>query len=293
MPPDTFVLVLHGAMSLPRLSQHLVPLQVILSAPDRQETVSFLITAANNGFVWRLLRRIQKAELLTPVSIYQLLRGPRPSAEVLKMAQAAPSQHASTPHQATPTEPANTARQSAPSQPADTFSHAALDAQSVLNSTAAQLSSSNNSPQVTKLVAPSSNTKNAQPASATAGQDLGNKPSMMTEKTPSDLQGSAEQAGSAVDAHADSAINNNQRAVHTLLVLDFDWSMIEENSDTFVVRELGGWDTFQRYSLVLIPINKIIMQICLSQRAALQGMQGSCLMYCKDRKAIVSFGVII
>ena len=36
--------------------------------------------------------------------------------------------------------------------------------------------------------------------------------------------------------------------LQTLLVLDFDWSMIEENSDTFVVRELGGWDSFQRYS---------------------------------------------
>ena len=36
--------------------------------------------------------------------------------------------------------------------------------------------------------------------------------------------------------------------LQTLLVLDFDWSMIEENSDTFVVRELGGWDSFQRYA---------------------------------------------
>ena len=37
----------------------------------------------------------------------------------------------------------------------------------------------------------------------------------------------------------------------TLLVLDFDWSMIEENTDTFVVRELNTWEAFQRYVLLL------------------------------------------
>lgn len=30
-------------------------------------------------------------------------------------------------------------------------------------------------------------------------------------------------------------------------MLDFDWSLVEGNSDTFVLRELGAWDIFQRY----------------------------------------------
>ena len=42
----------------------------------------------------------------------------------------------------------------------------------------------------------------------------------------------------------------------TLLVLDFDWSMIEENSDTFVVRELGAWQAFQRCLIaVYLPLH--------------------------------------
>ena len=227
-------------------------LQVILSAPDRQEPSSFLNTAVSHGFVWRLLLRIEKAELLTPVSIFQLLLGAKPSAEVLKLTQAASPQ------------PPSMSHQEGPSQLADTSGQAALDAQSTLNSTAAQLSSSNNSPQVTKPIAPLSVSQNAQPGSTTAGQDLGDKPSVTTQKAPLGLQGRDKQAGSAV--------NNDQTAVHTLLVLDFDWSMIEENSDTFVVRELGGWETFQRYKPVLTLLNKIINQIGLTERATLQGM---------------------
>ena len=31
-----------------------------------------------------------------------------------------------------------------------------------------------------------------------------------------------------------------------LLALDFDWTMVEENSDTFVLQQVGAWDSFLR-----------------------------------------------
>jgi hypothetical protein len=32
----------------------------------------------------------------------------------------------------------------------------------------------------------------------------------------------------------------------TLVVCDFDWSLVEENSDTWVLAKLGATDVFQR-----------------------------------------------
>ena len=54
-------------------------LQVILAMPDRQESATFLATVTHSGFRWRRLRHLHKPELLTPVSIYQLVQAPLPT----------------------------------------------------------------------------------------------------------------------------------------------------------------------------------------------------------------------
>ena len=58
----------------------------------------------------------------------------------------------------------------------------------------------------------------------------------------------------AVAARAHTSTGKAAQPV-MLLVLDFDWSMIEENSDTFVVRELGAWEAFERYVCMCSTFN--------------------------------------
>ncbi|KAK9814809.1 hypothetical protein WJX72_011889 [[Myrmecia] bisecta] len=43
-----------------------------------------------------------------------------------------------------------------------------------------------------------------------------------------------------------------------LFVCDFDWSLIEENSDTFVVKELGAWEAFCRLKATQLPWTQLM-----------------------------------
>ena len=43
-----------------------------------------------------------------------------------------------------------------------------------------------------------------------------------------------------------TGLHAGPRAGRILLALDFDWTMVEENSDTFVLQQVGAWDSFQR-----------------------------------------------
>ena len=164
--------------------------------PDRHESTSFLDLASSHGFIWRHLRRIQKSDLLTPISIYQIILGPRLSPETRQLDSGiAPSPElAGDLHQQTEASP------EPESQASKTSSGIVSSPQA--SPEPAQLDSGTNTPQ---------------------------------RSTPGD---SMLQTGAFASPH--------QASLQTLLVLDFDWSMIEENSDTFVVRELGGWDCFQR-----------------------------------------------
>lgn len=62
-----------------------VTIQVVLAMPDREETASFLQVANANGFIYRLLHHVQKPDLIMPVSIYQLILGPKPSPELFPL----------------------------------------------------------------------------------------------------------------------------------------------------------------------------------------------------------------
>lgn len=46
------------------------------------------------------------------------------------------------------------------------------------------------------------------------------------------------------DAHVQCAGSS------VLVVFDFDWSLVEENSDTWVLQHLGAWDHFCRCLLL-------------------------------------------
>ena len=46
----------------------------------------------------------------------------------------------------------------------------------------------------------------------------------------------ADQVATKVDA----------RQARTMVVFDFDWSLVEENSDTWVLEQLGAIDIFKR-----------------------------------------------
>ncbi len=43
-----------------------------------------------------------------------------------------------------------------------------------------------------------------------------------------------------------TGLHAGPRGGRILLTLDFDWTMVEENSDTFVLQQVGAWDSFLR-----------------------------------------------
>ena len=57
------------------------------------------------------------------------------------------------------------------------------------------------------------------------------------------------QAGSSrlqAAAGVRTGLHAGPQASRILLALDFDWTMVEENSDTFVLQQVGAWDSFLR-----------------------------------------------
>lgn len=199
--------------------------------PDRQESASFLDMASAHGLVYRLLRHIQKPDLLTPVSIFQFVFGPILSPEILQLAC-----HGDL----------------SPAQPPVA---AGKDLKPVSESTglppcrrlAKQASSS--VPSLDRTPAAVNTTILHLPAETLL--DDPEPPGCVDVAT---AEGPAAAAPSAAATSTPAKTTEGKAEVPvTLLVLDFDWSIVEENSDTFVVRELGTWEAFQRYVSLLSP----------------------------------------
>lgn len=201
-------------------------MQVILAMPDWQETVSFLETAATHGLIYRLLHHIQKPDLLTPVSIYQFIFKPNLSPEILQLVSGEDSSAAhslaggSKGFEAVP--------ESTHSRPAERLAEVATGPMPSRNTISTDVDTSLNMPSGT----------------LSCSED--------TEPPINAIMSTSAKAGghccpapaSTVPQH--SSTKGQPEVPTTLLVLDFDWSMIEDNSDTFVVRELGAWEAFQR-----------------------------------------------
>ncbi len=210
-------------------------MQVILTMPDRQETSAFLETASKHGFIWRCLRQVQKPELLTPVSIYQLVLGPKPSQDVLKL-QLSPCPTSVSIRGADGLVPAAAALASEAGQ---------HDAGCVAASQPSPLSNAGADEGAPGISSSGIGTRSpgtiASPGQLSSqsgtGSSLAFRPGPGTVFSPQSMLGDGKPAAFPP---------SGQTLPDILLVLDFDWSMIEENSDTFVVRELGGWDSFQR-----------------------------------------------
>ncbi len=209
-------------------------MQVILAMPDRQETSAFLDTASKHGFVWRCLRQVQKPDLLTPVSIYQLVLGPKPSQDVLNL-QVSPCP-SSIPGTDRPVSAAAALASEAgqhdagvitASQPSPLSNAGADEGAPGISSSAIAACSPGTLASPGQLPVQSSTGSSL--ASGASPGIVFSPPSMLGDDKPTALRTPSVQMSTKV-----------------LLVLDFDWSMIEENSDTFVVRELGGWESFQR-----------------------------------------------
>lgn len=205
-------------------------MQVILAMPDRQETSAFLEAASKHGFFWRCLRQVQKPDLLTPVSIYQLVLGPRPSQDVLQL-QVSP--FPSSIHGTDGPAPAAAVLASEAGQ---------LDAGCAAASQPSPLSNAGADegilPSIIAARSPGTVASPGQlPVQSGTGSSLACGARPGTVCPPQSMGG---------DDKPNAFPPSGQTSPDILLVLDFDWSMIEENSDTFVVRELGGWDSFQR-----------------------------------------------
>ncbi len=205
-------------------------MQVILAMPDRQETSAFLETASEHGFIWRCLRQVQKPDLLTPVSIYQLVLGPKPSQDVLKCPSSVsmPGTDGLVPAAAVLASGASQhdAGFTAASQPSP-LSNAGADEGTP------GISSSINAARSPRTIASPCQL----PVQSGTGASLASDAGPGTVRPPQSMLGTGDPAAFP---------SLGRVSPNILLVLDFDWSMIEENSDTFVVRELGGWDSFQR-----------------------------------------------
>lgn len=203
-------------------------MQVILAMPDRQESASFLVMASGHGLIYRLLRHIQKPGLLTPVSIFQFVFAPTLSPEILQLVCHGDLSHACPPAM-TGTDP-KPVSESTHSPPTQRLAKPANSSVPSLDNTPAAVAAS-----LPHL--PSQTVLDGCVGVGTAGE-LG-------------VKSHSEAAAAAPPAAATSSpakLREGRAEVPaTLLVLDFDWSMVEENSDTFVVRKLGAWEAFQRY----------------------------------------------
>ena len=224
-------LSIHAKCELQLLPQDCM--QVILAMPDRQETSAFLETASKHGFIWRCLRQVQKPDLLTPVSIYQLVLGPKPSQDVLQL-QVSPG-----PSSIPGTDgPVSAAAALAPEAGQHDAGCIAASQPSPLSNAGADEGAPGISSSVIGAHSPGT--------IASPGQLLfqsGTGSSLAARSSPGAVFSSRSMLG---DGKSAAIPSSGQTFPDVLLVLDFDWSMIEENSDTFVVRELGGWDSFQR-----------------------------------------------
>lgn len=212
-------------------------MQVILAMPDRQESASFLVMASGHGLIYRLLRHIQKPGLLTPVSIFQFIFAPILSPEILQLVCHGDLSHARPPAVAgTHPKPVSESTHSPPTQRLAKPANSSVP--SLDNTPAAVAASLPHLPSETVL--------DGCVGEATAGE-LGVK---------SHSEAAAAAAPPAAATFSPAKLTEGKAEVPaTLLVLDFDWSMVEENSDTFVVHELGAWEAFQRYmsSLSVCP----------------------------------------
>lgn len=232
--------------------------------PDRQESADFLDTAAQHGFIWRSLRRIQKPDLLTPVSIYQLILGLNPSQAICQISLGSCSCPADTSRADGPDLGAASAQtEISQSHPQDMPLPNPILAPLPDPNLAPPQSGTCQSPLPLPGQPPPSANMMSQPQSPLPIPPQSPSPMPLPNCTPgSGTTKSLQRLSQPCSSHA-AASPQSEFSMHrpdagrilprestspqTLLVLDFDWSMIEENSDTFVVRELGGWHTFQRY----------------------------------------------
>ena len=205
--------------------------------PDRHESTAFLQVALAHDFTWRMLRNIHKPELLTPVSIYQLVLGHRPSPQLLHAGDKQDSRLRQHTQQTSPASTYDAARtEASPTVAAASASpHAVLAGkelqQNAVSVNHVQLASgSRTRPTATDTHTDAIPDGQIQPASRSPAMPAATEPQQ-----------------DALSVSQVQLVSGTSPMPTMLLVLDFDWSMIEENSDTFVVRELGAWEAFQRY----------------------------------------------
>lgn len=249
--------------------------QVILAMPDRQESASFLELARAHGLIWRLLRHVQKPDLLTPVSIYQFIFRPCLSPELTQLVckgDSSPRQtsdhgHRNTAvsslpltqtamHQLTGTAGACSPHLGTAISPAAGSWEPKPVPESTQSLPTVRPAEQANTPSPPQYAPPALLTASLQSSPKTVSssddpQPL-NRVNVSTSAEADVCSDSAPAAAVPPPAALSSQLQNTKGKAAvptTLLVLDFDWSMIEENSDTFVVRELGAWAAFQRYVL--------------------------------------------
>ncbi|DBA97088.1 TPA: putative phosphatase phospho1 [Trebouxia sp. C0004] len=214
--------------------------------PDRQETLAFLETASKHGFIWRCLRQVQKPDLLTPVSIYQLVLGPKPSQDVLQL-QVSPCQASVSIPGDDKLVPAAAALASEAGRHDDGC--AAASQPSRLSSPGTDKGEPGISVSVIGAQSPGTIA-----SSGRLSLQCGNVSSLASRPSPGTVLPPQSMLGDGSPA----ALPLGRTSPSVLLVLDFDWSMIEENSDTFVVHELGGWDSFQRLQAQGLPWTELM-----------------------------------
>ena len=235
--PDVSTYYLHGvnALSCRTSASTKDCMQVILAMPDRQETSAFLETASKHGFIWRCLRQVRKPDLLTPVSIYQLVLGPKPSQDVLKLQISPCPSSVSIPGTDGPVSAAAASASEADQHDAG---FTAASQVSTLSNAGTEEGAAGISTSTTAACSPETIASPGQlPIQSGTDSSLASGPSPGTVRYPQSMLG---------DGNPRAFPPLGRVSPKVLLVLDFDWSMIEENSDTFVVRKLGGWESFQR-----------------------------------------------
>ena len=245
--------------------------QVILAMPDRQESASFLEVARAHGLIWRLLRHVQKPDLLTPVSIYQFIFRPGLSRELTQLVckgDSSPRQtsdhgHRNTAvsslpltqtavHQLTHTAGACSLRLGTAISPAAGSWEPKPVPESTQSLPTVRPAKQANTPSPPQYAPPALLTASLQPSPKTVSSSDDPQPLNRVNVSTSEADVCSDSAPAAAvpppAALSSQPQNTKGKAAvpGTLLVLDFDWSMIEENSDTFVVRELGAWEAFQR-----------------------------------------------
>ncbi|DBA70351.1 TPA: hypothetical protein ACH3X2_011772 [Trebouxia sp. C0005] len=221
--------------------------QVILAMPDREETSAFLETASKHGFVWRCLRQVQKPDLLTPILIYQLVLGPKPSQDVLQL-QVSPCPSSVTIPWTDGPVSAAAALVSEAGQHGSGFTAASQP--SPLSNAGADEGTPGESSSVLGARRPGTIASPGQLlVQSGTGSSPASYPSPGTVSPPQSMLG---------DDNPAAYPPLGRVLPYVLLVLDFDWSVIEENSDTFVVHELGGWESFQRLKAQGLPWTELM-----------------------------------